>query len=143
MITAALRKIFAGESPKILQELIASYIGMDYRERNGKMGTLLEHSRKEILEHYKDKKMYSENTNLLEDFVSVGDFEIQLTLRSLDEATLTAALAGASGGAAKAFLSNLADRCLYLIHEDMQQWNGRRYPGCSEKSAGNWKVLFR
>lgn len=124
MITAALRKIFAGESPKILQELIASYIGIDYRERNGKMGALLEHSRKEILEYYNDKKMVSENTNLLEDFAYVGDYKIQLTLRSLEEATLTAALAGASGAAVKAFLSNLSDRLLYLIHEDMQQWEG-------------------
>ncbi len=61
---------------------------------------------------------------LLEEFLSVGDFEIQLTLRDLDEATLTAALAGASGEASKAFLSNLADRVLYLIDEDIRQWSG-------------------
>lgn len=124
MITAALRKIFAGESPKILQELIESYIGMDYRERNGRMGVLREHAREEILARYDDKKMYSDNTNLLEDFAHVGDFEIQLTLRELDEPTLMAALAGASGDAAKAFLSNLADRLLYLIDESVRQWSG-------------------
>ena len=124
MIAAALRKIFAGESPKMLQELIASYIGMDYREKNGKMGELLKKSRQEILDQYNDKKMYSENTNLLEEFIHVGAFEIQLILRNLDNATLTAALAGASGKVAKTFLANLSDRCMYFIHEDMKQWNG-------------------
>lgn len=124
MIAAALRKIFAGESPKILQELIASYIGMDYREKNGKISELLKNSRQEILDQYKDKKMYSENTDLLEEFVHVGDFEIQLILRDLDTVTLTAALAGASGEVARAFLSNLADRMLSFIHEEIKQWNG-------------------
>ena len=124
MIAAALRKIFAGENPKILQELIASYIGMDYREKNGKMSELLKKSRQEILDHYKDKKTYSDNTDLLEEFVHVGNFEIQLILRNLDTVTLTAALAGASGAVVRAFLANLSDRCLYFIHEDMKQWNG-------------------
>ena len=38
--------------------------------------------------------------------------------------TLTAALAGASGEVVRAFLTNLSDRLLYFIHEDMKQWNG-------------------
>ena len=54
----------------------------------------------------------------------MGAFEIQLILRNLDNATLTAALAGASGKVAKTFLANLSDRCMYFIHEDMKQWNG-------------------
>ncbi len=124
MITAVLRKIFAKESPKILQELIASYIGIDYREKNGKMSEILKYTRQEILDFYKGKKMYSDNTNLLEEFVHVGDFEIQLILRNIDNVTLTAALAGASGKIVKAFFSNLSDRMLYFIHEDMKQWNG-------------------
>ncbi len=124
MITAVLRKIFAGESPKILQEVIASYIGMDYREKNGKIGELLKKSRQEILDQYKGKKIYSDNTDLLEEFVHVGDFEIQLILRNLESVTLTAALAGASGEVARTFLKNLSDRTMYFIHEDIQQWNG-------------------
>ena len=124
MITAVLKKIFAGESPKILQELIASYIGIDYREKNGKMSEILKYTRQEILDFYEGKKMYSDNTNLLEEFVHVGDFEIQLILRNIDNVTLTAALAGASGKIIKAFFANLSDRMLYFIHEDMKQWNG-------------------
>lgn len=125
MITAVLRKIFAGENPKILQELIASFIGMDYSERNGRMSEILKYTRQEILEQYKGKKIYSKNTDLLEEFVHVGDYEIQLILRNIEDvATLTAALAGASGDAARRFLSNLSDRLLYFIQEDMQQWKG-------------------
>ena len=137
MIAAALRKIFAGESPKMLQELIASYIGMDYREKNGKMGELLKNSRQEILDQYKGKKIYSVNTDLLEELVHVGDFEIQLILRNLDTVTLTAALTGASGGVVRAFLANLSDRVLYFIHEDMKQWNGTE----EEILAAQKKVL--
>ena len=124
MIAAVLRKIFSGESPVILQELIASYIGIDYCEKNGTMGEMLKYSRQEILNQYKDKKMYSDNTNLLEEFIHVGDFEIQSILRNMDSLTLTAALVGASGDVARAFMANLSDRLLYFIHEDMKQWNG-------------------
>ncbi|MDE6641044.1 MAG: helix-turn-helix domain-containing protein [Acetatifactor sp.] len=137
MIAAVLRKIFSGESPEILQELIASYIGIDYREKNGRMSEMLKYARQEILDQYMDKKMYSDNTDLLEELVHVGDFEIQLILRNLDTVTLTAALTGASGEVARAFLANLSDRVLYFIHEDMKQWNGTE----EEILAAQKKVL--
>lgn len=124
MVAAVLRKIFSGESPVILQELIASYIGIDYSKKNGIMSEMLKYSRQEILNQYNDKKMYSDNTNLLEEFIHVGDFEIQSILRNMDNLTLTTALVGASGNVAKAFMTNLSDRLLYLIHEDMKQWTG-------------------
>ena len=124
MITAVLRRIVSGESPKILQELIASYIGIDYEEKSGLMGEMMKYTRQEILDQYNGRKMYSDNTNLLEDFIHAGDYEIQLILRNIDNVTLTTALAGASGKAARAFLANLSDRLLYFIHEDMKQWNG-------------------
>jgi len=137
MIVAVLHKIFAGERPEILQELVASYIGMDYREKKGSMSEILKYSRQEILDQYKGKKLYSDNTDLLEDFVHVGDFEIQVILRNMDNVTLTSALAGASGEVALAFLSNLSDRMLYCIHEDMEQWNGTE----EEILAAQKKVL--
>ena len=124
MIAAVLRRIFAGESPKILHEVIASYIGMDYSERKGLMSETLKYTRQEIMDQYKGKKPYSDNTDLLEGFIHVGDYEIQLILRNLATMTLTAALAGASGEVVRAFLTNLSDRLLYFIHEDMKQWNG-------------------
>ena len=124
MIAAVLKKIFSGANPIILQELIASYIGIDYCEKNGTMSEMLKYSRQEILNQYNDKKMYSDNTNLLEEFKHVGDFEIQTILRNMDDKTLTAALVGASGDVAKTFMSNLSDRLMYFIHEDIKQWNG-------------------
>lgn len=61
----------------------------------------------------------------MEEFVHVGNFEIQLILRNIDNVTLlTSALVGASGEVARVFLSNLSDRMLYFIHKDMKQWNG-------------------
>lgn len=58
-------------------------------------------------------------------------------LRNMDEATLTAALAGASGRVAVRFLSNLADRVLYFIHEDVERWSGTE----EEVLAAQRKVL--
>ena len=124
MVAAVLQKIFFGASTEILQELIASFIGIDYREKKGRMSEMLKYTRQEILNQYNDKKMYSDNTNLLEEFIHVGNFEIQSILRNLDNLTLTAALVGASGDVARAFMANLSDKMLYFIHEDMKQWNG-------------------
>ncbi len=36
MVTAALKCIFAGNALELQQEIISSYIGMEYKERNGK-----------------------------------------------------------------------------------------------------------
>lgn len=124
MITEAMKMIFAKEEQEDISELVASYIGMEYRQRGGHMGELLNCTRQEIIDKYMDKKMYSEAAGLLESAADLGDFEIQTILRNMDEATLTAALAGASGRVVVRFLSNLADRVLYFIHEDMEHWSG-------------------
>lgn len=125
MIVAALRKIFSGESTEIVRELIASFIGMEYREKNAaKIREVLQYTHEEILKQYQGKKCFSAKTDLLEDFAGVGDFEIRLILRNTDNVTLTAALMGASGKVVKAFLANLSERMLYFIHEDMVQWSG-------------------
>lgn len=124
MIVAVLKKIWAGENAKVIQELIASYIGVEYRERMGGMNVIYQRNLQEILDRYKDKKIYSDATNLLEEFVHVGNFEIQTILRNLDNVTLTAALVGASGGVVTVFMTNLADRLKYFISEDMESWNG-------------------
>lgn len=124
MIAGALRLIFSGERPEIIREYTASCIGMDHREKRS--GTYMgwKGSRAELLDRFRDKKMYSAATDLLEGFCSRSDFEIQVILRNLDNAVLTAALSGASGDAAVRFLSNLADRVLYYISEDLEQWKG-------------------
>lgn len=139
MIAATLKMIFAGASPVILQELIASYIGMEYWQKKGHMAQaqILKCTRQEILDSYKDKKIFSEATGLIEETADLGDFEIQTMLRNMDNATLTAALAGASGKVVTRFFSNLSDRILYFIHEDIEQWNGTE----QEIVAAQRKVL--
>lgn len=124
MIAAVLKMIFAGVGPELLQEVVASYIGLDYREKKGCMGEILKYTRQELINKYKDKKLYSEATNLLEELAHLGNFEIQVILRNLDNLTLTTALAGVSGAVVVAFFSNLSDRILYLISEDMEHWQG-------------------
>ena len=123
MVVAALEAIISGESPEIIKEIIASYIGMDYWEKI--IGYKpWQHRRDEILERYRDKKQYSAATDLLESFVELGDFEIQTIPRTLDNAVFTAAMRGASGAVGIAFMSNIADRLLVFFSEDMDNWKG-------------------
>lgn len=75
--------------------------------------------------------------HMIEAAAGLGDFEIQTMLRNMDNDTLTAALAGASGKVAVRFLSNLADRILFCIHEDIEHWNGTE----QEILAAQRKVL--
>ena len=81
-------------------------------------------SEEDIIRKYREKKLYSEKTDLLERFDMVGDFEIQAILKNLDNETLTAALSGASGKIVKVFLANLSDRLLYFVSEDIDNWRG-------------------
>lgn len=123
MVVAALAAIVAGESPELIKETIASYIGMEYWKRI--VGDKSRQCRRdEILKRYRDKGQYSAATDLLENFAALGDFELQTILRNLDNEVLTAAMCGASGTVAAAFMANLSDRVLAVISEDMDNWQG-------------------
>jgi len=126
MITQVLKNIVFGANPEFLKEIIASYIGVGYWERlqNTTRTEQGKRDRAEIIGKYRDKKLYSEKTDLLERFETVGDFEIQVILRNLDNETLTAALSGASGKIVAGFLMNLSDRLLYFVSEDIDNWSG-------------------
>ncbi|MBO5227972.1 MAG: hypothetical protein J6B39_03150, partial [Lachnospiraceae bacterium] len=126
MITQVLKNIASGANPELLMEIIASYIGVGYWERlqNTIRTEQGKRDRAEIIGKYRDKKLYSEKTDLLERFETVGDFEIQVILRNLDNETLTAALSGASGKIVAGFLMNLSDRLLYFVSEDIDNWSG-------------------
>ncbi len=126
MITRILKRIASGESTEMLREIIASYVGVGYWEKleNAHRCEKGKRDRAEIIGIYRDKKLYSEKTDLLERFVGVGDFEIQVILRNLDNETLTAALCGASGKIVEMFLMNLSDRLLYFVSEDIDHWKG-------------------
>ena len=126
MIAGVLKLIFSGNGEEYIREYAASCIGMDYREKIGaaRMGVELEIARKDIIARYKDQEPYSEATDLLEPCGSLGDFETQAILRNLESDTLTKALKGASGRVVTKFLSNLSDRLMYYISEDMERWQG-------------------
>ena len=126
MIVHVLGEIASGAHPELLREIIASYVGTDYWEKleDVKRGAQGKRTRDEIIGKYRDKKTFSEKTDLLERFEAVGDFEIQAILRNLDNETLTAALSGVSGKIIERFLVNLSDRLLYFVSEDVDRWNG-------------------
>lgn len=126
MISEVLRLICSGKKPDVIQETIASHIGMDYRERAGTMGENRKGNRQDIIGRYQVKKLYAGDTDLLEKLADLDDFAIQVILRNTDNVTLTAALMGASGAVITRFLSNLSDRMLYFISEDMERWQGTR-----------------
>lgn len=117
MVTELLRLIVSGENPTVLQEVIASHVGMGYFEKLGykdRGGT-----REEILAKYRDKPQYSAKTGLLEVFGDIGDFEIQTILRNLDNDCFTKAMCGASGRIVVRFLANLADVLLRPVSRDI------------------------
>ena len=126
MIVHVLGEIASGAHPELLREIIASYVGVGYWEKleDARRGAQGKRTRDEIIGKYKDKKLFSEKTDLLERFASVGDFELQVILRNLDNETLTSALSGASGKIVERFLLNLSDRLLYFVSEDIDRWNG-------------------
>ena len=126
MIVHILKRIASGENTEMLREIIASYVGVGYWERleDMKRNEQGKRNRDEIIGKYRDKKLFSEKTNLLERFEAVGDFEIQVILRNLESETLTVALCGASGKIITKFLQNLSDRLLYFISEDIDTWSG-------------------
>lgn len=126
MIVQMLKRIVLGENTEMLREIIASYVGVGYWEKleDAKRVEQGKRSRDEIIGKYKAKTLFSEKTDLLERFELVGDFEIQVILKNLDNETLTAALCGASGKIMEGFLKNLSDRLLYFVSEDIDHWNG-------------------
>ena len=127
MIAAVLPKILMGEHPKVLWELLASYIGMEYREMlkplDGERREW-EKTREEILEKLKSKEPYSAATDLLEPLAEMDDFSIQAILRNIDNLTLAAAMYGASGRVVKRFFENVSDTVLYYVNEDLETWQG-------------------
>lgn len=126
LIVRMLKRIAAGENTEMLREIVASFLGAGYWNRleDANRAEKGKGSREEIIHRYREKRLYSEKTDLLERFDLVGDFEIQVILKNLDSETLTAALSGASGKIVKVFLANLSNRLLYFVSEDIDNWSG-------------------
>lgn len=139
MVAEVLGLIVSGERKELVAETCASYVGMWYREKIGGGHTLLnrEVRREELFAKYREKTVATAKTALLEELACAGDFEIQVLLRNLDNATLTAALCGASGAVVAKFFANLADRVLVFVCEDMENFGSSE----EEMVAAQEKVL--
>lgn len=139
MIAEVLGMIVSGERKELIVELMASYIGVGYREKIGGGHLILnrELKREELLAKYREKTVATQKTALLEELIGAGDFEVQVLLKNLDNATLTAALCGASGAVVTKFFANLADRVLVFICEDMENFKG----GEEEMARAQERVL--
>lgn len=126
MIARMLKRIASGENTEMLKEIVASYVGVGYWEKleDATRKAQGKQNRDEIIGKYSNKEQYSAKTNLMEHLEFVGDFEIQVILRNLDNETLAAALNGASGKVVTRFLRNLSDRLLYFVSEDIDNWRG-------------------
>lgn len=119
MVTDVLRRIVGGECQEVLQEVIASHVGIGYWERMDQMDKYWVVTREEIFAKYRDKPQYSGKTGLLEVFADTGDFEIQVILRNLDNDCFTKAMCGASGRIVVRFLENLSDAVLRPVSADI------------------------
>ncbi len=121
LIADSMQKIFSGETTEVLCEVIASHIGMEYWSH--KMDWTK--SKEDIFREYAGKTVLEPQvTNLLEPLLSATDFQIQMILRNLDSQTLAGALYGASGNLINRFLSNLSDRMMVFICQDIDNWTG-------------------
>lgn len=124
LIAAVLPLILSGESTEILWEVMASYIGIEYREKVKPMDATLRKTREEIREKLKDKEPYSSATVLLDPLVKADDYKIQTILRNIDYKTLAAAMFGSAGDVVQRFFDNVSDTLLHFVNEDMEQWKG-------------------
>ena len=124
MIADVIQCIISGEAEWMIREVIASHMGRKYR--NHFVNTIEDKKklRKDILAFYNEKEQKSETTNLLEELADYDDEKIQHIIRYVDNATFVAALSGASNKVCVKFLSNLSDRLLYFIDEDIRQYQG-------------------
>lgn len=124
MIAEAVLTMFEGVSEHIMIEVIASHLGREYYDRfalNVNYNVNYnEYSREKILNSYTDKK---EEVNLLEELADYSDDDIAILIRNIDNVTFANALSGASGKVCKKFLTNISDKLLYFIDNDIKNCN--------------------
>lgn len=126
MIVDVLQHIISGEPEKIIREIIASHMGRKYRNHFVNITEDKKKLRKDILAFYKEKEQKPETICLLEEILDCSDEKIQYIIRNIDNSTIVAALSGASNQICVKFLSNLSDRLLCYIDEDIRQYQGTK-----------------
>lgn len=117
MIAEAVMAMFEGVSENTMLELIASHLDIEYYDKFISDIKYEDCPMEEILDSYINKE---EMVNLLEELADYSDEDIRLILRNIDNMTLVNALKGASGNVCRKFLSNVSDRLLHFIDEDIK-----------------------
>ena len=124
MIAETLICILSGDREEIVREVIASHLGMEFRDKLSIFAQYKEQCKEDILAEYKEKAVFSADTNLLEALADASALQIQMLLRKLDVITLVSALAGSSGAVVIKFLENLSDKLLIFVDEDIRRFSG-------------------
>ena len=117
MIVHGVTSIVMGENPELIGEILASYIGMEYREQIVKGRNVHMKSRNELYGELDDLCIHK--LDMLDFFENVDDFHIQLILRQLNNDELAAALVRTSKPVAVRLLDNISDVLLPFLLEDM------------------------
>ncbi|MGN0155585.1 MAG: helix-turn-helix domain-containing protein [Lachnospiraceae bacterium] len=122
MIAHGVILIVMGESQELIGEVLASYIGMEYREQIVKGRRVYNKSRNEL---YKElDNLCKQKLDMLDCFAAIDDFHIQLILRQMNHDELVTALVGTSKAIAVRVLNNVSDRLLPFLIEDMYKYQG-------------------
>lgn len=123
MIADAVMTMFEGVSENTMLEVIASHLGREYYERFVSGVNYKDCTREEILNSYNNKK---ETVMLLEELADYSNEAVRLLIRNVDNMVLVNALSGASGNVCKKFLSNISERLLHFIDEDIKNCNAEQ-----------------
>lgn len=116
IIPNALLCIIAGERRAYLVELIISITSMDLEALYGKENLAYEGEQEK---YFASKKLYSVNTNRLEE-LETDDETILRCLNRIENRVLVLALYGASGKTIKRFFSMLDKELARVLFEDLQ-----------------------
>ena len=117
MIVDVFVTMFEGVSERTIKELISSYLGRAYEEKILMNIDYREIDRQKVLDSYNCKDV---DVEVIEELLVCSDESIKTIIRNVDNVTLVAALSGASGSLCKKFLSNISDKLLYFINQDIK-----------------------
>ncbi len=117
MIVDVFVTMFEGVSERTIKELISSYLGRTYEEKILMNIDYREIDRQKVLDSYNCKEV---DVEVIEELLVCSDENIKILIRNIDNAILVIALSGASGSLCKKFLSNISDKLLYFINQDIR-----------------------
>lgn len=126
LIANGMTCILSGESIEYIMEVMCSFLGLSMRTKIISNNTFdySEDYVSKVIEQYKYKVEYSENTNILNELLDVDDWLIRLIIKRLDNKTFISAMVGASGEIVRKFYMNLNNTLISFLDEDVKAWNG-------------------